>query len=86
MIVDVGSWLSRVRELGRWTNASQCRAIAEKGMDVALIRQHHDYTDCTSPVITNVVTIRILIRNQTHVYIPMHVQVADLFCFRVRVL
>ena len=48
-------------------------------MDVALIRQHHDYTDCTSPVITNAVTIRILIRNQTHVYIQVHVQAADSF-------
>ena len=48
VVVVVGSWLSRVRELGRWTNASQHRAIAENGMGVALIRQHH-YQCCHHP-------------------------------------
>ena len=43
------------------TDASQCRAIAENGLDVAVIRQHLVYTGCTSPATTNVVTIRILI-------------------------
>ena len=43
------------------TDASQCRAIAENGLGVAVIRQHLVYTGCTSPATTNAVTIRILI-------------------------
>ena len=54
-------WLIRVRELGGLTDASQCRAIAENGLDVTVIRQHPVYTGCTSPATTNDVTIRILI-------------------------
>ena len=30
-------WLSRVMELGELTDASQCRDIAENGLDVTLI-------------------------------------------------
>jgi hypothetical protein len=61
VVVVVGVWLIRVRELGGLTDASQCRAIAENGLDVTVICQHPVYTGCTSPAITNVVTIRILI-------------------------
>ena len=43
------------------TDASQCRAIVENGLDVTVICQHPVYTGCTRPAITNVVTIRILI-------------------------
>ena len=49
--VVVGVWLIRVRELGGLTDASQCRAIAENGMD---------NTGCTRPAITNT-AIRIII-------------------------
>ena len=59
LVVVVGVWLGRVRELRGLTDASQCRVIEESGLDVTLICQHHDYTDCTSPAITNVVTSRI---------------------------
>jgi len=43
-------------------DASKCRVIAENVLDVTLICQHHVYTGCTSPAITNAVTIRILIK------------------------
>ena len=59
--VVVGLWLIRVRELGGLTDASQCRAIAENGMDITVICQHPVYTGGTRPAITNAVTIRILI-------------------------
>jgi hypothetical protein len=61
VVVVVGIWLIRVRELGGLTDASQCRAIAENGLDVTVICQHPVYTGCTSPATTNAVTIRILI-------------------------
>jgi hypothetical protein len=69
-------WLSRVRELGGLPDASQCRVIAENGLDVTLICQHHVYTGCTSPSITNDVTIRILIRKSD-------IRVHRLLVFRV---
>ena len=62
VVVVVGVWLSRVREMGGLADASQCRDIAENGLGGTLIRQIHGYTGCSSPAITNVVTIRILIR------------------------
>ena len=62
VVVVVGIWLSRVRELRGLTDASQCRVIAENGLGVNLICQYHEYTGCTSPVITNGGIIRILIR------------------------
>ena len=49
--VVVGVWLIRVRELGGLTDASQCRAIAENGMDNPC---------CPRPAITNT-AIRIII-------------------------
>ena len=58
LVVVVGAWLGRVRELRGLTDTSRCRVIAESGLDVTLICQHHD-TDCTSPAVTNAVTIRI---------------------------
>ena len=48
--------------MGGLTDASQCRVIAENGLGVTLICQHHVYTGCTSPAITTDVTTRILIR------------------------
>ena len=40
VVVVVGVWLRRVRELGGLTGASQCRAIAENGLDLASICFH----------------------------------------------
>ena len=37
VVVVVGEWLSRVREVGGLADAPQCRDIAENGMDVILI-------------------------------------------------
>ena len=37
VVVVVGEWLSRVREVGGLADASQCRDIAENGLDVTLI-------------------------------------------------
>ena len=37
VVVVVGVWLSRVREVGGLADASQCRDIAENGLDVTLI-------------------------------------------------
>ena len=37
VVVVVGIWLSRVREMGGLADASQCRDIAENGLDVTLI-------------------------------------------------
>ena len=51
----VGIWLIRVRELGGLTDASQCRAIAENGLDVTVICQHLVYTGCASPAATTAV-------------------------------
>jgi hypothetical protein len=36
-VVVVGSWLNRDMDLGRLTDASQCRVVAENGLDVTLI-------------------------------------------------
>ena len=38
LVVVVGIWLRRVRELGGLTGASQCRAIAENGLGLTSIR------------------------------------------------
>ena len=35
-VVVVGSWLNRVMDLGRLTDASQCRVVAENGLDAAV--------------------------------------------------
>ncbi len=37
VVVVVGVWLRRVRELGGLAGASQCRAIAENGLDLTSI-------------------------------------------------
>ena len=37
VVVVVGVWLSRVRELGGLIGASQCRVIAENGLDLTSI-------------------------------------------------
>ena len=62
VVVVVGAWPSRVWKLRGLTDAPQCRVIAENGLGVNLICQYHEYTGCTSPVITNGGIIRILIR------------------------
>ena len=35
-VVVVGSWLNRVMDLGGLTDASQCRVVAENGLDAAV--------------------------------------------------
>ena len=35
-VVVVGSWLNRVMALGGLTDASQCRVVAENGLDAAV--------------------------------------------------
>ena len=37
VVVVVGVWLRRVRKLGGLTGASQCRAIADNGLDLTSI-------------------------------------------------
>ena len=37
VVVVVGAWLRRVRELGGLAGGSQCRAIAENGLDLTSI-------------------------------------------------
>ena len=35
-VVVVGSWRNRVMDLGGWIDASQCRVVAENGLDAAV--------------------------------------------------